>query len=300
MSKKKRYRGRKGSPLRPALFLVLTFGLLLFALWAQHEPTVPGRTPSGESVRGIQGPTAAKPPKAPADTRERPKIAILIDDIGQDLKPLDALLRLDAPIAFAVLPFCRHSAEAAGRIQAAGREVLLHLPMEPQDFPERDPGKGALLLSMSDGEIREQLERNLRAVPFIRGVNNHMGSRFMEDRDKLRVVFEALGERHLFFVDSRTTASSRAAEAAAETGIAFAARAVFIDADRDRGSIVENVTGLAGRRGDGTRLIVIGHPYPETIAALKVALPRLRSEGVDIVEISGLIRSNGPRRHTGR
>jgi hypothetical protein len=212
--------------------------------------------------------------RAPETTVPRHlKIAILIDDIGQDLKSLDELLRLDAPIAFSVLPFRSHSVTAARKIHEAGREVLLHLPMEPLDDPERDPGEGVILTAMGDQEIRLQAEKDLKAVPFVRGVNNHMGSRFMQDGKKLRVLFGKLREKDLYFIDGLTTASSRGAEAADETAVPFASREVFIDHAVDRDRVFRNLGGLLQKKGRRQSILVIGHPYPETVQALKTYLP---------------------------
>jgi len=298
VAKRKRKKARKNHRARLGFCLFL-IGLTGLILWAVHQPQEnkgPGKKASSREARSD---STARAPVPDAPSHRHLKIAILIDDIGQDLKPLDELLRLDAPIAFSVLPFCSHSVRAATRIHKASGEVLLHLPMEPLDYPERDPGEGALLTVMSDGEIRSRLKENLRAIPFARGVNNHMGSRFMQDRRKLRVLFGELRERDLFFIDSLTTADSQAAGVAAETGLRFASRGIFIDHALDREMVFRNVESLMTKKGEGCSLLVIGHPYPETIRALKVFLPRLRSAGVEVISLSEHMNGNGKARPAG-
>ena len=157
------------------------------------------------------------------------QIAVIIDDIGYDLRLVEDLMRIEAPIAFAILPHTPHAREAARLLHAAGKEILLHLPMEPRSYPAENPGKGALFVDMDEGEIRRRIETDLTAVPYVSGVNNHMGSRFMEDEAGLAVVMQELAKKGLFFVDSLTTPDSRARSAAARAGVRYASRAVFID-----------------------------------------------------------------------
>jgi polysaccharide deacetylase 2 family uncharacterized protein YibQ len=147
---------------------------------------------------------AAEPAARKAGQQGRP-IAVIIDDIGFDLRIVEELARIPAPIAFAVLPHTPHAAEAARFLHTAGKEILLHQPMEPHSYPEESPGAGALMVDMDEKQIRRQLRENLAAVPYVSGVNNHMGSRFMGDEARLTTVMEELKKRDLYFVDSRTS-----------------------------------------------------------------------------------------------
>ncbi len=278
------------------MFFLSLLGLAILIVWviiqpAKHE--IPERKVLPEETRRGT-PEGSRATEAPLPGRL--KIAILIDDIGQDLKPLDELLRIDAPIAFSVLPFRNHSVAAARKIHEKGREVLLHLPMEPLDYPERNPGEGAIFTTMGEREIRSQVEKDLMAVPFACGVNNHMGSRFMQDGEKLKVLFGILRERDLYFIDSVTTASSRAAEMANASAVRFASRNLFIDHAADKNRVFRNLEGLLKKKGNGESFLVIGHPYPETILALKTFLPRLRAKGFEFIPPSRLIHENGASR----
>ncbi len=156
--------------------------------------------------------------------------------------------------------------EAARLLHAAGKEILLHLPMEPRSYPGESPGAGALMADMDAGEIRRRIREDLAAVPFVSGVNNHMGSRFMEDEARLAIVMEELRAKGLFFVDSRTTADSRGRESAGRAGVRFAARDVFIDHAPGYAAALENLTGAfrQGRR-NGAPVLMIGHPHTETV-----------------------------------
>ncbi len=258
-----------------------------------------GLRPRPETIpRNI--PEPASPPRDRAGPLPLPKagvkIAIIIDDIGFKLAPVYELLKIEAPIAFAILPHCPHSLTAAEAIHRAGRDILLHLPMEPQDS-QMNPGEGALFRWMSEREISDRLEANLAAVPHVKGVNNHMGSAFMEEEEKVHQVLRELKDRGLFFIDSRTTPKSRAATAAEETGIRFAARNLFLDNDRDRKIILDNLVGYLKKQNGGSR-VIIGHPYPATIEALQEAIPLLISRGIQIVppsQLAGII-ARSPKR----
>ncbi len=250
-------------------------------------PRKPGRTePRAKAV---------KPKTRVKQTREAEpggqRVAVLIDDIGFDLGAAEELARLRAPIAFAILPHAPHAAAAADLLHAAGKEILLHLPMEPASYPEENPGPGALLIAMEAGEVRRKIAENLAAVPHVSGVNNHMGSRFMEDETRLRVVMDELAKRGLFFVDSRTTPDSRGREAAERARVRFASRTVFIDHTANYQDALANLTRFP--RQGSKPVLMIGHPRPETIRALRDALPVWHAQGVRVVPVSACLGMNG-------
>ena len=232
----------------------------------------------------------AASPAEPAAVKQSRPVAVIIDDVGFDLRIVKELAGIQAPIAFAILPHTPHAAEAAGFLHAAGKEILLHLPMEPRSYPTDSPGAGALMVDMDERQIRKQVQENLTAVPYASGVNNHMGSRFMEDEARLTIVMEELKKRGLYFVDSRTTPDSRGREAANRTGVRFAARSLFIDHAPGYAAAMENLTGPFRRGGaNGKPVLMIGHPHPETVRALRDALPRWHAEEVRLVALPTLL-----------
>jgi polysaccharide deacetylase 2 family uncharacterized protein YibQ len=224
--------------------------------------------------------------------QSRKRIAIIIDDIGYDLSPLNELLEIDASLTFAILPHCAHSVDAANILHSAKREILLHLPMEPHTFPDENPGVGALFVGMNDQQIKDEVDKDLSAIPHLSGVNNHMGSKFMENEAKLEVVFRQIKERNLFFVDSRTTPLSQGPAIARKLGLRFVSRNIFIDNDNDYITIFRNLTNRIDREFDlkSESVVMIGHPHQKTIQALREAIPVLQSRGIDIVPVSTLVR----------
>jgi len=254
-----------------------------------------------ESAKNIQSPgPVAKPAEkekavvakiVPPDAPAR-QVAIIIDDIGYDMAALRELLKIDAEITYAVLPLLNHSQEAAEAVHQAGREILLHLPMEPRSYPKEKPGAGALFTDMNDEEVVFQLKKNLASVPYAAGVNNHMGSRFMSDEERLTVVFKQLKKNNLFFIDSRTTSDSRTTAASQKTHLTVVSRRVFLDNERDYSKIYRVLMDVAGAQAGSAPMIVIGHPYPETIRALRDARKVFREKGVSIVPASHLIKKH--------
>jgi polysaccharide deacetylase 2 family uncharacterized protein YibQ len=248
-------------------------------------------TPSRNiQIQGKYEPDSAIPKDKISQSRKR--IAILIDDIGYDLSSLNELLQIDAPLTFAILPHYAHSIDAANILHEAKREILLHLPMEPHTFPDENPGMGALFLSMSDRQIKETVDKDIDAIPHLSGVNNHMGSKFMEDESKLDIVFRQLKKRNLYFVDSRTTSLSKGPKIARKLGLRFISRRVFIDNDNNYMTIFRNLTTRIDGEFDHTSeaMVMIGHPHMRTIQALKEAIPVLKARGIDIVPVSALVQ----------
>jgi hypothetical protein len=229
------------------------------------------------------------PPVAEDMAPAGPRVAIVFDDLGGQIAPVERLLATGEALTFSVLPFLRHSEDVATRIHEEGREVLLHLPMEPQGYPQADPGEGALFTDLPSAELGRRLADDLQAVPYIAGVNNHMGSRFTEDPDAMAVVMEGLRQAGLFFLDSRTTAHSVGPSVAAELGVPWAARDVFLDHDRAQPAVARQIERLIRVAEEHGSAIAIGHPHAETLAALEDALPDLRAAGVTIVPLSDLV-----------
>src|SRR4030043_318574 len=110
-------------------------------------------------------------------TALRPKIAIVIDDLGGENKISQELLRWDLPITFSILPFTPYSKTLAGEAHRRGKEVILHLPMEPRGYPQIRPGEGVLLEEMDEAKLLRQLSKDIEAVPHIKGGSNNMGPR---------------------------------------------------------------------------------------------------------------------------
>jgi uncharacterized protein len=261
------------------LMLVPIAGILLFFLWNFLHGSL-------EPIAVLQSVMPAKkktPPAAPG-----PEIVLILDDVGFDHQPLAPAMAIDPNLNFAVLPNSRHGRDAATELHARGFEVLCHLPMEPEGYPRVSPGDGAVLTAMSDDEIARATRANIAAVPFARGVNNHMGSRATADRRVMTSVLHALPEG-MYFVDSKTTAGSVAGALARSMRVKTASRSVFLDDVQSEPEIRRQLASLAEAAEHHGVAVGIGHMYPSTIRVLSSDVPALRARGVRFVRASTVV-----------
>ncbi len=220
----------------------------------------------------------------------RPRVAIVVDDLGCSLKRAAEFAALPLPLTFAVFPLLENSLKVAAYLVDHQRDIMLHAPMEPRGYPAVDPGPGALLKTMGDDELSAVFVKDLQFLPGIVGVNNHMGSRLTADSLKMTQVMKVLKGRNLFFLDSRTSADSVACKCAVEAGIPALQRDIFLDNEPDVDHIVEQLQALIEVAKVKGSSIGIGHPYPETVAALGF-LPEMASRaGVEIVALRELVK----------
>ncbi len=231
----------------------------------------------------------ATPKKVPSpDARGR--LAILLDDAGQNTDLLAAAVDLDQRVAVAILPFLPESSRVAAEMHRGGHEVWLHLPMEPQGYPENDPGPGTVFVEMSEDEIRTTVHAALNNIPHVIGVNNHMGSRATADLRTMTWIMQELRARDMAFIDSRTTRHTVAEDAARAQGVKTNRRHVFLDNDRSQEAIRRQLAEAVNRCRLEGEIIAIGHLDKVTIGVLQVELPKLKDRGADLVPPSALVR----------
>jgi len=222
------------------------------------------------------------------------RLAIVIDDVGYSLSGLKEFLQLPYPLAFSVLPNLPHSPEAGRLIVAAGKELLVHLPMEPSG--STNPGPGVVLTSQSDREIERLLEESLARLPQAVGLNNHMGSRATADRRVMGVVLGFLRDHGLFFLDSRTTPDTLGPELAPRLGVPLLERDVFLDNENSPAYIEQALRhGVRTAQVRGSALL-IGHVQNVELAGeLERLLPGIERAGVTLVS-PGLLAAEGRQR----
>jgi polysaccharide deacetylase 2 family uncharacterized protein YibQ len=234
----------------------------------------------------------------PAMGADRVQIAIIIDDLGNNLELAEEALALPGAVTYSILPQRPFSRQIARRAHATGREVMLHLPMQSGD--NRELGLGGLHLAMDREEFTRQVHASLGAVPHVVGVNNHMGSLLTREPAAMRWLMQDLScSGELYFVDSRTDVRTVARKLAREAGLANAQRDVFLDHDPDSEAVRSQLHRLIARAQHRGSAIAIGHPYPQTLAVLAEELPRLAEQGIDLVAVSQLVeeRRNTPIWH---
>jgi uncharacterized protein len=217
----------------------------------------------------------------------RPIIAIIIDDVGLSRERVQDLVDLPELLTLAYLPYAPRIQEKVEMGRVRGHEIMLHLPMQPSDN-HTDPGPDALLVGLSDEEIRRRTYKNLDSFEGYVGVNNHMGSRFTADGRLMSIVMDIMAKRGLLFLDSKTTPLSTGYKLAVQRGMPSAKRDVFIDNVIDEAAILaqlEKVERIAIKKGVA---IAIGHPHKQTISALKKWLPAAVNRGFIFLPVSAV------------
>ena len=227
-----------------------------------------------------------KPPERPVSGK--PRVAIIIDDIGYDRGLTRKFMALKAPLTFSVLPDSPFGSSLAKEISRQGHELMLHQPMEPREYPKVNPGPGALLSSMSADALIAQLERNLDQLPGVRGVNNHMGSQLTTDSNRMYQVFSVLKKRNLFFVDSRSTADTICLPSARMFQVPFAERDIFLDHFQEAAFIRKQFRLLAKEALKHGQAVAIAHPHTLTVQIFQEMLPELRKQ-VQLVPASEIV-----------
>lgn len=213
----------------------------------------------------------------------------MIDDLGNDVPAMERIARWPYEVCGAVLPVLPASGRTARQLVESGKQVLLHLPMEPRN-PRMRPGPGVVLRSQTEEQISQTLESDLDSVPGAAGVSNHMGSAATADARVMRAVTRVLARRGLFFLDSRTTGATVAGEAAREERVPIVSRRVFLDDVATEVEVRRALDELIARaRAEGSA-VGLGHPYAATLAVLERELPTLSQRGVRLVPVSELAR----------
>jgi hypothetical protein len=288
------------------VLLVAIAGLLTHFLITPEKPSKPAapaksipaakkssaERPTFEIYPSKEVPPVIKPVKPPTPDKQLPLVAIIIDDLGYDKKIALKLSKLNAKLTFSILPYSPFQKSIARLSREKGFGVMLHLPMEPLEYPDVDPGPGTLLTSMTPDQLTRQLEKDLDAVPYIRGVNNHMGSKMTAESSQMYQIFSILKKRGLYFVDSRTTAETLCKPSARLFQIPFAQRDIFLDhlveAQFIRKQLKELVR-IAQRNGYA---VGIGHPHSLTYQVLHEMLPDLQKK-IRLVPASEIVHPVG-------
>jgi polysaccharide deacetylase 2 family uncharacterized protein YibQ len=231
------------------------------------------------------------------ESNAAPVISIIIDDMGKRLVSGQRVLALPGPVACAFLPQAPYTSELATDAFNRGKEVMLHLPMDAISGHRLDAG--AVTLEMTRYQFMQTVKKNLEAVPHVKGVNNHMGSLLTRHPGHMLWLMQVLQKQNsLFFVDSRTTASTVARQVAAENGVPNTERNVFLDHKLDAGTLeyeFNRLLQLARKQGSA---VAIGHPHPQTLALLEKRLPQLEQQGFRLLPVSELINHQQEVEHS--
>ena len=219
------------------------------------------------------------------------KVAIIIDDLGNNLRQGQELINLPYQLTYSFLPMRPYSKRLANLAATSGKEVMVHLPM--QSATHANLGDGALTLELTQNQFQQSVRTSLDSVPHAKGVNNHMGSLLTQHPGHMSWLMEVLSahQETLYFVDSKTTAMTIAGQIADEHLVPHISRDVFIDDSKEEKDIRKQLAYLievAKRKGYA---VAIGHPYPQTVKLLSEYLPTLANQNIEVVSVTRLLKT---------
>ncbi|MBI5463247.1 MAG: divergent polysaccharide deacetylase family protein [Gammaproteobacteria bacterium] len=237
---------------------------------------------------------ASLPPPPVASAGTTPEIALVIDDMGSRRDAGLQVLQLPGPVACAFLPYGPYTRELANQAHTRNKEVMLHLPMQTVEQARLD--SGGVTLDMTEREFMDTLRADLAQVPHVSGINNHMGSLITRHPGHMLWLMRGMqGDRHLFFVDSRTTKFTVARQIAYENQVPSVSRDVFLDAELSPAGVKREFARLLDLAKRNGTALGIGHPHPATLALLQQELARLPAHGVKLVPVSRLVQRQQAR-----
>ncbi|WP_281889116.1 divergent polysaccharide deacetylase family protein [Paenibacillus sp. YYML68] len=257
--------------------------LCLVLAWACTAPA------AGQAWTAPQ-PTGLPPEVAEATAK---RVALVIDDFGNDMQGTEQMMELSIPFGAAVMPFLPTTKRDAEWAHRLGKEVLVHMPLEPRKGKPEWLGPGAITTKLTDDEIRERVTKAIDDVPHAIGINNHMGSKATADERVMRIILEVCKERGLFFLDSRTTDKSVIGKLSKELGVKTAENHIFMDDVYTRAHIAKQAVLLQKLVKKQSDTIVIGHvgpPGKHTAAVMKETIPQLEKLGASFVPVSQVMK----------
>ncbi|MBN2453712.1 MAG: divergent polysaccharide deacetylase family protein [Candidatus Omnitrophica bacterium] len=234
----------------------------------------------------------AEEPAVPVvKAHKRPRVAIVMDDFGYNLKDLDTLFSMKQAVTISILPGQRYSMDIARMAKEREFETILHLPLEPHPAKDVIEEADTIRCGMSEQEVVLRLKKAIAAVPGIDGVNNHMGSKATEDTKLMTVILKYLKSQDLYFLDSLTSKKSVCGKVSRSLGMWCGRRDIFLDNSNTTAAIekqLSDMKNLAFRRGT---VIAICHDRKNTIAVLSKILPEMEEEGIKFVKLSELAKT---------
>lgn len=301
-SRRRRPLRRQARNRRSGLPLIIAVALVLVVIAVVVERQFAGyfgRGPAHHVAVTTPTPAASGPPAplesitpAPSPTPApsgAPRVAIIIDDCGYSLPRDLVFLKLPIPLTLSILPMTPHGKEVAAAAVAAGKAVMLHIPMEPFSSGAH-PGPGEISTEMTDAQIKTQLDADIASLPPLPGANNHMGSKASSDPRVMHDVIDILKRNDMFFIDSMTAMTTVGAATASELGVPTAKRDVFLDDSVNVPYIEGQIRILEATARKNGEAIAIGHPFPATYQALETMLPEMQAAGFAFVDARTLVK----------
>ncbi|HOK56899.1 MAG TPA: divergent polysaccharide deacetylase family protein [bacterium] len=272
------------------LFLILC--ILITGIKLLYKFTEKGKVEKKEEVTEFYPPEIK--PEVPRKFEKKKlkgkgEVAIIIDDVGWNLSIIEEVKKINQPLTLSLLPKAPYSKKILDELKDKNYELLLHLPLEPSP-PSQCLDKGLIKTDMTDEEIKKIFEDNVNEfLPYIKGINNHMGSLYTVNEEKMKILLENMKEKNLFFVDSLTNSKSCGFKIAKELGIKTGKRDIFLDISPDPEEVNKKIDELIEIAKEKGNAIAIGHAKTSTINVLKNRITDFEENGIKIVPVSSLL-----------
>ncbi|HLC08679.1 MAG TPA: divergent polysaccharide deacetylase family protein [Methyloceanibacter sp.] len=218
---------------------------------------------------------------------EPARVAILVEGIGvPDGVTMDAIKGLPASFSVACGAYGRNLQEWILKARDAGHEVLLEIPLEPENYPTTDPGPHTLLTTLPPEENVKRLQWLMSRYTGYVGVTNHMGAKFEATQASLAPVLEEVKSRGLLYLDDGSVQGSTAGQIASSIGLDYSVANVQIDGDIAKG--LAELETLAKQNGAA---IGVATAKPATVKQLAEWAEKLEAKGIVLVPVSAAMRA---------
>ncbi|KAB2952997.1 hypothetical protein F9B85_06960 [Heliorestis acidaminivorans] len=232
-------------------------------------------------------------------TKLQAKMAIVIDDLGNNAVGTKELLQINRPITLAIMPFMEYSTDESEKAHRAGFPIIVHLSLEANRASPNWYGPKTIKTSMADEDIITILEEAHSSVPHAIGFNNHMGSKATSDVRVARLLVETAKSLNWLVIDSRTSEDSQLIKEAQRQEVLYGSRDYFIDVAHSKDGTKKRILKAAERALKTGEVLVIGHVGPDggksTVQAIREVLPALEARNVEIVPVTDIVRKVGEK-----
>ncbi|RKX96723.1 MAG: hypothetical protein DRP84_00190 [Spirochaetes bacterium] len=247
-------KGKLSKKLISSLIFILILVVIIFIIYHRKQKKIVPTPYVGKVEKRKKIIKAKKRPIVPY-----PRIAVIIDDVGYPVSAFNRYLNFKGKLTFSVLPHLPGTKKYAKKLNKKGFEIMIHIPMEPINYPKINPGPGALFIIDNVQTINEKIKSMIDENQWAIGANNHMGSKLTQDCKKMSIILKTLKKNNLFFIDSVTTKNSCAYREAIKLKVPALKRDIFLDNKNDYGYIKSQFLKLIGIAESRGYAIGIGH-----------------------------------------
>jgi polysaccharide deacetylase 2 family uncharacterized protein YibQ len=225
---------------------------------------------------------------AVANAGDPPRIAVLVTGLGlPDAPAADVLKGLPASVSVAYGAYGRNLQEAVTKARGNGHEVLLQIPLEPNNYPSVDPGPHTLLTTLPPEENMKRLQWLMSRYTGYVGVTNHMGEKFEAASQAMTPVLEELKRRGLLYIDDGSVKDSTVGQIAGTIGLDYSVVSVQADAN----NLAKQLSQLESTAKEKGAAIGVIKATPAAVKQLSDWAAKLESKGFVLVPVSAAVRS---------